>query len=145
MRSRSAFLLVAAYSMIVGCGSDAQADIPQIQSTLVNDAVPELTLTSDAVVDTISDSTFAGQDQTDLASVVDSLRAGRVCVTRRDESLELCPPDEVGCQVKASRKANKESIAIKLSWRTRGTPEDDPADLQISSRPATVVSVETPD
>ncbi len=79
---------------------------------------------------------FRGIDY--LQSIVQSLRERRVCVEHEQQSMELHPPDDgVSISVKVRQKEDKASIALKISWRTTPTAEDDPG-LTISSRPQQV-------
>jgi amphi-Trp domain-containing protein len=68
-----------------------------------------------------------------LQAVIDSLRAGKVCVEHGEESLSLTPPGNVTVSVKARRREEKESISIKLAWRTVTEEEAPEPELKISA------------
>jgi amphi-Trp domain-containing protein len=66
-----------------------------------------------------------------LDDLVASLKAGRVTVANGEQDLSLTPDEAVKLEVKATQKTDKESIAIKLSWRSPvALPSD--VDLRIS-------------
>jgi len=71
-----------------------------------------------------------------LEDIARSLREGHICVEHAGESLELCPPDSVNVEIKARRKEHKESIELRVSWRTKVAEDAPEPELRISSTPA---------
>jgi amphi-Trp domain-containing protein len=71
-----------------------------------------------------------------LDDLVASLKAGRVTIADGVQDLSLVPEEAVKVEVKASQKADKESISLEISWRRPVTPRSD-VDFTIShSEPA---------
>jgi len=68
-----------------------------------------------------------------LQDIVSSLKQGRICVQRAEEALTLNPPSAVSVQVKASKKKDRESISLKVSWRPRAVEGDGETGLRISA------------
>ena len=53
-----------------------------------------------------------------LSGIVTNLRDGRVTVEHAEHTLTLEPRGPVAVKIKASRKPGKDSIAIKIAWKT---------------------------
>jgi amphi-Trp domain-containing protein len=52
-----------------------------------------------------------------FAALVDGLRHGRLQFRHGMESVALEPSDQVGIEVKASRKGEKERVSFELEWK----------------------------
>ena len=68
-----------------------------------------------------------------LEDIVGSLKAGKIHLEHGENAITLNPPDTVLIQLKAKRKADKESISLKIGWRRQVAPDDAQADIRISS------------
>lgn len=65
-----------------------------------------------------------------LDDIVKSMKAGKVTVHNGDHAITLTPKGAVKAEIKASQKPGKESISVKLAWRTDPVVDEDPS-LQI--------------
>jgi amphi-Trp domain-containing protein len=52
-----------------------------------------------------------------FSALVDGLRHGRLQFRHGMESVALEPSDQVGIEVKASRKGDKERVSFELEWK----------------------------
>ncbi len=76
-----------------------------------------------------------------LDDLVASLKAGRVTIADGVQDLSLVPEEAVKVEVKASQKAEKESISIELSWRR---PVATPSDVNLKISPSEPAPEEAP-
>lgn len=68
-----------------------------------------------------------------LQDIVNSLKEGRVCVEKAEQSLSLSVPPSVSVEIKARQKEHKESISLKMSWSRHAETEEAAPDLKISA------------
>jgi amphi-Trp domain-containing protein len=52
-----------------------------------------------------------------FAALVDGLRQGQLQFRHGEENLSLAPAQQVVVEVKASKKGDKEKVALELEWR----------------------------
>ena len=72
-----------------------------------------------------------------LSDIVSKLRDGRITIEHGEHALTLEPHDPVTVKIKASRKPGKESISLKISWKTdEKAKADETTDINISSKPS---------
>lgn len=79
-----------------------------------------------------------------LQAVINSIRSGHVCVEFGDQALTLEPPKDITVQVKARRKEDKESIDIKLSWKTTAEESAAESALRIAATPSSPEAFASP-
>lgn len=81
-----------------------------------------------------------------LEGIVSSLKQGRICVQHGEESIVFEPKDSVRVELKARKKHDKESVALKISWRLQPESHENGAGLKISAElpPQTAEPQEVP-
>ncbi|MFH0823924.1 MAG: amphi-Trp domain-containing protein [Pseudomonadota bacterium] len=79
-----------------------------------------------------------------LQDIVDSLKAGRICVEHQGQSVFLTPAQVVEVEFEATKKKNKERIELEITWHSSekiSTGED----LSISPKEPPVELPECPE
>lgn len=73
--------------------------------------------------------------------LVSCLKAGTVCIQNGEHAVALSPEGLVDVEIKASKKSDKESLLIEVSWRKEGEV-DKALDLRITSNVPSTASAE---
>lgn len=76
-----------------------------------------------------------GQAIAYLEEIVAGLKSGRLCVAQENDEITLAPQRTVTVSIKARQKRDKESVGLKISWRTPAPDRDGTPPLRISSVP----------
>ncbi len=76
-----------------------------------------------------------GQAISYLEDIVAGLKSGRLCVQHEEDELTLAPQRTVSVSIKARQKKDKESVNLKISWRTPTVQKEGTPPLRITSTP----------
>ncbi|RJP60045.1 MAG: amphi-Trp domain-containing protein [Candidatus Auribacter fodinae] len=71
-----------------------------------------------------------------INELANALKAGKLTVTKGDDSISLTPKGNINLRVTASRKKNDEFISFELGWSTVEKEEKKPSAFSISSKDA---------